>query len=292
MPAMKIRQKLKFCTSHLGAAAVLYTVLTNPAWAVDVTGLYRGGGVDSAAQLAVLADNTFCYTLIAGSLDLRAAGRWQLAADASSFSLVEEKAKSPTLLAFAHKVPKDDATVSFRFLGQSFSRSANAVFAMSADDALPTNVRRLFAQDSGNWAWSQTYDLPAVLPTDAKYFYVGHIDRESRRQGTARLRMTQYQLGNANAVTLAFDSRQAMPLIKFEGKIQGDEVQISQFRSRRELTPELAQQVSANCVAPLLAAAGGKAPPLKRRDGSVALVPVKEFDLDIDAAQGTPWFKE
>ena len=289
---MKLRTRSKFCRNCLGAVAVLYAVLANTASAADVTGLYRGGGVDSAAQLAVLADNTFCYTLMAGSLDLLAAGRWQLAPDATSFSLLEEKAKTPTLLAFAHRVAKTDATVSFQFLGQSFSRSASAVFAVSSSDALPTIVRRLFAQDSGNWAWSQTYDLPAIMPPDAKYFYIGHVDRESRRQGTARLRMTQYQLGDANSVTFAFDARQAMPLIRFEGKIQGDDVQVTQFRSRRAMTPDEAQRVSSNCIAPVLAAAGGNAPQLRRRDGSVALVPVKEFELDISAVQGAPWFEE
>ena len=40
-------------------------------------GGYRQGSVDSLTRLVLLDDNTFCFSVMAGSLDLLAAGHWK-----------------------------------------------------------------------------------------------------------------------------------------------------------------------------------------------------------------------
>lgn len=261
--------------------------------AARYAGSYRRGSVDTVEQLVLLPDNTYCYAVMAGSLDLFSGGRWQVAPgnNGALISLQEVKPAKPLFPAFAINTPDKGTQVVFNFHGRSMADANAPVFAVSASDTPPKMMQRLFPPDHNGWA--SNYPLPAMDATNAQYFYIGHLQQDAKGQ-KPRLQVTQYKLGNATTVQIGFDHIQAMPLMSFSAQlVKADDEDVLQldgnkFGRKRELSPKLIEDARANCITPALRPE--TVPVRPRRDGSSVLVPVKDFYLSPDAVQPKPWF--
>lgn len=260
--------------------------------AARYAGSYRRGSVDTAEQLVVLPDNTYCYAVMAGSLDLFSGGRWQATAGSNAgISLQEVKPAKPLFPAFAISKPDQGTQITFNFHGHSLADADAPVFAVSATDTPPKRMQRLFSSEHNGWA--SNYPLPAMDAAAVQYFYIGHLQQEAQGQ-KPRLQVTQYKLGPANTVRIGFDRIQAMPLMAFSAQLAKDDdedvLQLDgrKFGVKRELSLKLMQDARANCITPALQPE--TVPVRPRRDGAVALVPIKDFYLAADAVQTTPWF--
>ena len=66
-------------------------------------GGYTQGSVDARTLLALLDDNTFCFSVTAGSLDLLAAGHWKANTKDTSISLHEVRIDKPLFPALIKK---------------------------------------------------------------------------------------------------------------------------------------------------------------------------------------------
>lgn len=293
----------------------------------DYVGYYRRGSVDSVEQLALMDDNTYCYAVTAGSLDLLSGGRWKVlsgkeagkesgkaAGKGASVELQEVKPNKPIFPAFAKSVPEEGAQVVFDFHGHSLSRARRAVFAVSADSEFPKEMRPLFDPDHNGWASS--YKLPVMEPGKARYFYIGYVAKEGRRSEpedgksrdsqskkdeTKKMQVYQYKLGNFNVVRIGFDSTYAEPLIQFSLQWkEADKAPVAEralyggggerpFGSKKPLTEKLAGGARTNCIEPALSTVSVYTQP--RRDGATLLEPVKELSLDMKASQEKPWFE-
>lgn len=263
--------------------------------AARYAGSYRRGSVDTVEQLVLLPDNTYCYAVMAGSLDLFSGGRWQTAGSdptgSTGITLQEVKPAKPIFPALALTKPGQSGQVIFNFHGRSMAKANAPVFAVSSTAALPATVQRLFPEDHNGWASS--YTLPPMLVATAQYFYIGHLQKDTKKSA-ARLQMTQYKLGDANSVQIGFDRIQAMPLMAFSAQLvkveNEDALQLDgrKFGHKRDLSPKLMQDAQANCIAPALQPETVPARP--RSDGASVLMPVQDFYPNPDAVQTKPWF--
>jgi hypothetical protein len=71
-----MQSKLQVLRCGVTVLTVFAASLCSTQSSADYVGHYRRGGVDSAEQLALMDDNTYCYAVTAGSLDLLSGGRW------------------------------------------------------------------------------------------------------------------------------------------------------------------------------------------------------------------------
>ena len=288
------------------AAAITLTCMTS---AMAVTpaeqpyvGGYTQGTVDTRSQLMLLDDNTFCFTFMGGSLDMRAGGRWK--AEGNGVRLLEVRQDHAIFPAFGKVEPANGQNVSFDFHGYSLSNANAAVFATGSDETLPTTLRPLFKEDQNNW--SESYPLPPLPAAQVRYFYIGDVENDERRQ-PKRLRVVQYKRGDVNALRVGFNQVQAGPLINLSATLKDNVLQVdgSRFGKRDKLPDEILEGIRAACIRPALVA-GAKPPPEEGSEeeahdkaaaavGKVVkrpgpLVPVKTFYLPLTAARGAPYF--
>ena len=287
----QIPRFLRNTRTTVAALACLLAVL--PAGAVTpaesgYVGEYRGGTVDTVAQLALLDDNTYCFAFTGGALDMVAAGRWK--ADGSGIRLQQVRQEHPLFPAFARQVDAQGAMVEFEFHGYTLSNARAPVFAVSADDKLPATLRPLFSEDNGSW--SENYRLPALPIDSVRYFYLGDLveDESSPSPKPPMVKVVQYRLEGGNAVRVGFDQLQAMPLMDQRAELKGEALFLSGSRlgQRRPLKPDVLQVVRSGCIDPALKP--GVARPLKEGQ-SKPLEPVKTFTVSPSAVQGKPFFE-
>ncbi len=282
-----------FLAIALGCVASLCTAQTSAdPLATSYAGSYRRGSVDSSEQLVLLPDNTYCFAVMAGSLDLLSGGRWQAAPDNQPGIVLQEvKPTRPIFPAFVMNKPEQGAQVIFSFHGRSMAGANAPVFAVSGNDTLPKVMQRLFP--IGHNGWAASYPLPAMDANKAQYFYIGHLQRDALDQ-PLRLKVTQYQLGNVNNVQLGFDRIQSKPLMAFSALLVKDDdenvltLDGRKFGRKRDVSPKLAEDARKNCITPALYPDSAPASP--RRDGSTLLLPKKDFYLNSDVIDAKPWF--
>ena len=274
----------------LTAVCLLATHMANAA-PPGYAGSYSSGGVDSVQQLMLLEDHTFCYAVMAGSLDLLAGGRWQEAKNpADGIDLQEVKAKRPVFPAILNETTSEKGKVTFDFDGHSFSGASLAAFAVSGSDTPPATMRPLFQEDKNGW--SPSYALPGVEAAKARYFFLAHaVPRMDGEREQAAVSVTVYALdGNSGDLRIGFDRVQAMPALRLRAQLQGEELSLEgePFGSREPLTPDLAEGIRRDCITPALSS--GEPTMEAREPGVRRLVPLRSFTLPVDAIQGTPWF--
>lgn len=265
-------------------AAAIATHAVTPA-ETGYVGEYRGGSVDTMAQLALLDDNTYCFAFTGGALDLLAAGRWK--AEGGGIRLQQVRQEQTLFPAFASKVEAQGAMVEFDFHGYTLSNARAPVFAVSADDKVPATLRPLFTE--GNSNWSESYKLPAMPAESVRYFYLGDVVEESPGKAPV-VKVVQYRLEGGNSVRVGFDELQAMPLMDQRAELKGEVLFLSGSRlgQRRPLNPEVLKAVRSGCVDPALKA--GVPRPLKEGQNK-GLEPVKTFTVSRSAVQGKPFFE-
>lgn len=258
----------------------------------EYAGSYTRGSVDTMEQLVLLEDHTFCYAVMAGSLDMLAGGRWQDAADpAGGIELREVKPERSVFPAIVNEAYAEDGKVSFDFHGYSFSDAALAAFAVSDNDRPPAVMPPLFPEEKSGW--SSSYALPAIETSKARYFFIAHAiqDEDNDRQPHA-LSVTAYALEGSGQVRIGFDRVQAMPPLNLRAALHEGEllVQGDSFGHRDALTPDLADAVRRDCITPALST---QPPAMQNLEPGVRpLLPLRSFTLPISAVQGEPWFPE
>ena len=249
-------------------------------------GGYRQGSVDVLSRLVLLDDHTYCFGVTGGSLDLLTAGYWKSNPDkASGISLSEVRASS-SLFPVRIKTTKDQGDkVAFVIHGYSMSEAKHPVFATSATDSLPTAMRPLFVADKSNW--SDRYNLPPIKSDQARFFYIGHYERDKYGR-PARVKVFQYALGNGNTVLIGYDQNQGRPLMNMTAKLVDNVLHIDgqRFGKKDTLPAEVFSSVREDCTKPVLQAAKN----VEKKNNDATPAPIKSFYLDSKAIQGSPWF--
>lgn len=274
-------------TAVAWATLMVVSISTHAATPAETgyVGEYRGGSVDTVAQLALLDDNTYCFAFTGGALDLLAAGRWK--AEGSGIRLQQVRQEQTLFPAFARKVDAQGAMVEFDFHGHTLSNARAPVFAVSADDAAPTTLRPLFSE--GNSNWSESYKLPALPAESVRYFYLGDLVEGTPGKPPV-VKVVQYRLEDGNSVRVGFDELQAMPLMDQRAELKGQVLFLSGSRlgQRRPLNPDILKTVRSGCIDPALKP--GVPRPLKEGQNK-PLEPLKTFTVSPSAIQGKPFFE-
>lgn len=282
-------QFLRNARTTAAALATLWAAFTAGAVTPAESGYvgeYRGGSVDTVAQLALLDDNTYCFAFTGGALDMVAAGRWK--AEGSGIRLQQVRQEHPLFPAFARQVDAQGAMVEFDFHGYTLSNARAPVFAFSADDKLPATLRPLFTEDNNQW--SENYKLPLVAADAVRYFYLGDLVEDESSRKPPVVKVVQYRLEGGNAVRVGFDQLQAMPLMDQRAELKGEVLFLSGSRlgQRRPLNPDILKAVRSGCIDPALKPDVPR--PLKEGQ-SKPLEPVKIFTVSPSAIQGKPFFE-
>ena len=279
-----LRSACTLAAALLALAASSATHAATPAEAGYV-GDYRGGSVDTVTQLALLVDNTFCFAVTGGALDMLMAGRWK--SEGTGVRLQQVRPDQTLFPAFARKVAALGDRVEFDFHGRSLSNARAPVFAVSADDQPPATLRPLFVAD--NSTWSESYQLPALPAQAVRTFYLGEVVDGTPGKPPV-VKVVQYRLDGANSVRVGFDQLQAMPLMDQRAELQGDMLFLSGSRlgKRRALSPEVEQAVRTGCVAPAL---NPNVPRPLKKGQNKPLEALKTFTLGLEAIQGKPFFE-
>lgn len=264
-------------------------------------GGYTQGSVDSLTRLALLDDNTFCFSVTAGSLDLLAAGHWKANTKDTGISLHEVRVDKPLFPALIKMEKKQGDLVVFNFDGYSLSNAESAVFAVSATDVQPASFRPLFSPE--NTSWDTRYKLPPIKAEKARYFFIGY--GESEYHQLLRVKVVQYKLRDGNTVLVGFDQVQATPLMNMSAKLVNDVLYVDgeKYGKKTSLSPEVMQQARENCVYPAMqpnkvrpknkcvktpgSDCEEEDEPENSRDQM--LVPIKTFNVDLKAIKGEPW---
>ena len=152
-------------------------------------------------------------------------------------------------------------------------------------------MRPLFPE--GKSSWSSSYPLPAVESGKARYFFIGRATQdEGNPQQPPVLAVTAYKLESGGDVSIGFDRVQAMPLLKFHAELRDETLflQGDSFGNRDALTAELAEAVRRDCTTPAFST---EQPAMQNLEPGVRqLLPLRNFNLPINAVQGEPWFPE
>lgn len=285
---LTLRTLRNACAPAAALAALTVSVslhAATPAESVYV-GEYRGRSVDTITQLALLDDNTFCFAVTGGVLDMLMAGRWK--AEGSGVRLQQVRPDQTLFPAYARKVAALGAMVEFDFHGPTLSSARAPVFAVSADDKAPATLRPLFGPDHSSW--SENYPLPPLPAEAVRYFYLGDVVEEAPGK-PAVVKVVQYRLDGANSVRVGFDPLQALPLMSQRAELKGDMLFLSGSRlgKRRALDPEVVQTVRTGCIAPALNP--GAPRPAPKQGETPPLEPLRTFTVSPSAIQGTPFFE-
>lgn len=256
-------------------------------------GRYTQGASDSQAQLTLLEDNTFCFALVDGALDLLTGGQWkaETGKNGTGIRLREVRVDRPLFAAFARPAASPAKEVTFSFDGRSLSNARAPVFAMSATEAAPAALRPFFVQ--GKFNWNERYALAAATDA-ARYFFIGEVELDAAGK-PQRVNVTQYAVGNADTVRVGFSVVQAMPRMDVLAALKGDVLQLDgqPFGKREDVPPKVQKELRETCIAPSLSSnatdnglkTGGKG----YGDG---LLPVKTFYMDLSAVQGAALFDD
>lgn len=275
------------CSIAVALLALTVSVTPHAATSAEASyvGEYRGGSVDTVTQLALLADNTFCFAVTGGALDMLMAGRWK--SEGTGVRLQQVRPEQTLFPAFARKVAALGDRVEFDFHGRSLSNARAPVFAVSADDQPPATLRPLFVAD--NSTWSESYQLPALPAQAVRTFYLGEVVDGAPGKAPV-VKVVQYRLDGANSVRVGFDQLQAMPPMDQRAELQGDMLFLSGSRlgQRRALSREVEQAVRTGCVEPAL---NPNVPRPVKKGQDKPLEPLRTFTLGLEAIQGKPFFE-
>ena len=242
----------------IGAAA--FAALLGPAPTIAQTappspvGIWNSGTVDSVTRLYVLDDHSYCFTLMAGNLDLIATGRWEKQGETYRFT--ESKTPAPLFPMAARQSEKPSGGRKLLLDGHMMSYADSPVIGFLKNRNDPLTLRRLFARD--NHSWSEGYDIPAAMIGDARYLVIGgRMDAptgdyaDDKASGPYQLYI--YELGtDATEYRIGYDRRQAMERLDFTADVgaeimKTDEVGAFQ-RSAQPMDAKLAESVRRDCI--------------------------------------------
>ncbi|WP_337827440.1 hypothetical protein [Pseudonocardia sp. TMWB2A] len=232
------------------ALAVPSAAYAAPEPSPSPVGIWRGESVDSVSQLIVLDDHQYCFTLIAGSLDLISAGRWE--AEGGLYKFTEKKAQSPLFPMAMRTGHAKPGTRKLALEGDMFSYANAPVigFLKTRTDAL--SLRRLFPRDKHSW--SGRFEVPAAAMAGARYVVIGEAsDVQVDEASDKPYRLNIYELGQEDAeYRITYDRQQAMPPLDFTANVGRQELTADEVgrlrRSDIKLTATLADAIRRDCI--------------------------------------------
>jgi hypothetical protein len=263
-------------------------------------GTYVQGSVDSRAQLFLFDDGYFCFTFMGGALDSMKVGRWYADSEADTIELQEIRPASNPHPILARRLNRlNENLIGINFDGYSLSQAHSSAYALSDKDEIPTHLKLLFSP--GKYNWSETYALPLMDKSKAKYLFIADkkIEGDEFDDKTSTLRVSQYDLSGYDAIRVAFDRVQSEPLMKGQAALNDGKLYLGHefFGTKEALDAEMAGEVHQHCIAPVIAkmksqaGAGDKAPRDLTLQG-VLLKPMKTFELPDSMISGPPKFAD
>lgn len=270
-------KKLQIVIGLIASAALIHQAQA----ASPFVGSYRGGSVDSVSQLALLKNRTFCFGLMAGSLNLRAGGTWKVVAGSNGKTIeVQEQRKSAVIFpVWQNHSGKQKNAATHKFItlyATSLSHAEGVVFGFSKKD-----LRPVFAPSQSRF--QQTYTLPR--PATARSLFVGLPSKNAKQY-----HMVQYRIDNITTqeIRLGFDRNAARELIRFKASLEdGKLVMQDPFggstmqKHSKPLSAKTLARLQARCVAPALKK-------LPTRKGYLS--PKRRFTVPASSIQKTSWF--
>lgn len=261
----------------------------------DFVGMYTQGGMESQSQMFLLDDNTFCYTLIAGSLDMIKAGRWRLTQGEATINLQEVQPDTQIYPAIGKNMDRlGPPMVSINIDGYTLSNARSPVFAVSSTDTQPATFRPLFS--AGKNGWSGTYLFPLIAPEKAQYFFIGDIE-VSKYGKPLKLRVTQYKIENYDTIRIGYNEMQSNPAMNVNVQLVNNVLQMGgeRFGSQKPLNQKTIIDVREQCINPIMFPDKVVASEEKEADAQAygkaeILKPIKSFKLDMAAIVGEPFF--
>ncbi len=230
------------------APSIAQTALPSP------VGIWNSGTVDSVTRLYVLDDHSYCFTLMAGNLDLIATGRWEKQGE--SYRFTESKTPAPLFPMAARQSEKPSGGRSLLIDGHMMSYADSPVIGFLKNRNDPLLLRRLFARD--NHSWSEGYDIPAAMIGDARYLVIGgSMDAPSgdyaKDRAKGRYQLYIYELGaDAAEYRVGYDRRQAMERLDFTADVGAETMKTDEVgafqRAPQPMDAKLADSVRRDCI--------------------------------------------
>lgn len=261
----------------------------------EYVGLYHHGEVDSAVEIAILDDHTFCLGVMAGSADLQAAGYWELNESAEGgirFREVQSPRDSLWVRVREDGIEDHPSSIVFE-LGETLQH--HAAFGTSADLEPPKALRPIFGSFD---VWNYYYATPPIERSRAKYVVIG-VTEPHTEEHDERVRVNVYEVGGANWLRVDFDDQYGKHLVFPFAKLQNGELYTGhqRFGTKRPLQTSTIENARRYCIQPELQpdqvpGYRGRVPLRQTGEDEVwtTIFPVKTFTVGPDIIQGQPWF--
>lgn len=294
------RRTLKFtrlavAIALLPLASVPVAAENNPSSAMNrLVGYYLSVTADAYAELYVLNDQRFCFRMVGGSLDLMAAGVWEVKDGRAYFT--EMKPPNPLFHIIAQKSQIPEGKIQISLFGHALSHANAPVIGFSPTQSGPFKLRRLFPNEKTSW--SSRYTLPEMSREGANYVAIGGM-KEGIEEDAGATSINDYHLeifqipARMNEVRIGYDRNQAKEPIEFSMPLSPDGKKkidmLGQFeRSETPLTPELERKVKTQCVQPIMNAMNARpsSPALNGGMQPVELLTVQDLEIVKE-----PWFR-
>lgn len=143
----------------------------------EFVGVYQKGSVDTSASLAVLPDQTFCFAMIAGAMDIYAPGKWERLGQEGAVTRLKFTRVStlPSRFVLVTRAPvatvagEEQKEPELLINTASFSMlQRDAVFGSSDRPETPDNLAPMFAP--GQRVFSPAENLPLTH----RYLFLGY----------------------------------------------------------------------------------------------------------------------
>lgn len=153
------------CTAVLLGAAAIAAAQTPSA---DFVGVYHNRTADSVTSLAILPEQTFCFAMMAGALDIQAPGKWEYAGTEGQDTLLTFTRTSTLPSRFVLSLHEPVATVAGSDPAKPELIINTAAFAVLQPDAVfgssdqtdtPANLAPMFAPGQNGFSRSERLNL-------------------------------------------------------------------------------------------------------------------------------------
>ncbi len=231
---------------------LLATTSTMAAAQPKFVGSYQQRTVDSVAALYILPDQTFCYTAIAGALDLMIPGTWQSQAGAAgshNITFTQTSTFPSRFLVILDDAPQnasDKPKPGQRQIvlngGALSMMQPDMVMGWGNSTRLPDNLAPLFA--AGQSSFQHRYTLP--LPADARYLFLGYEDK----QGAYQISRFDIASKRTNRVFVNYSIEAAGVGKQWPAVFDGTRLEMegSNMGTPSALSQETIQKVRQNCL--------------------------------------------
>lgn len=243
-------------------------------------GVYTDRTVDSVASLAMLPDQTFCFAMIAGALDVNAPGKWEHVGQEGEDTLLKLTrtrtlpsrfvlaSRTPVARIAGQKPPPPELvinTAAFSLL------QPDVVFGSSDRSETPANLAPMFAPGQNSFSRSER------LPLQHRYLFLGYPTTEGG------WKITRFDIGRPRhpvLINLSEEAAQAGTVWQARFRQGHLYLEQSDLGAPRRLKPGEAQTIRQDCLS-----AG------PQEAGITLFKPQAEYRIDTLPGK-QPWFAQ